>query len=252
MSMYTSFYTVLRFFVAGAILVAGAITASVALAPQETISEASLSLSPHRLVSEIDSLIKLEVIISANVPINAFLGEVVFDTTLFAVDHIEYNTALADLWVTEPWYSKADNTIYFAGGTTRAGGFVGKDNLLTIYLSSQTTGETVVGIKNARILKHDGLGSDTALATGIDSVISLMEVDQKSALPVIEEMETDVVITPTLPHFDVNNDGKVSLADIATFMLKLGSNDPRFDFNNDGVVSTADLSLILAADKADN
>jgi hypothetical protein len=249
--MYLSFLTPLRLLIAGAILATGVFTASVALAPGET-EEASLSLSPHKLMAAINTPIKLEVMISSDTPINAFMGEVVFDTSLFSVDKIEYNTDLADLWVTEPWYNKANNTIYFAGGTTRPGGFIGKDNLLTIYLSSQNTGETIIGIKNARILKHDGLGTDTVLAPGIDGIISLMKSDPSSTVAEIEDMETSVTISPLLPNYDVNNDGKVSLADIATFMLKLGSNELRFDFNQDGKVSTADLSLILAADKADN
>lgn len=250
--MYFSFITPVRLFVAGVILAAGALTASVALAPHEMEGEASLTLSPQELTTLIDNTVKLEVLISANTPVNAFMGEVVFDTSLFTVDKIEYNTALADLWVTEPWYSKADNTIYFAGGTTRTGGFVGKDNLLTIYLSSRSIGETVVGIENARILKHDGLGTDTVLTTGIDSVISTLAADPASIPTETKDTASAVTVIPNPPSYDVNNDGKVSLADIATFMLKLGSSDIRFDFNQDGTVSTADLSLLLNADKADN
>lgn len=248
--MYLSFVTPLRLLIAGAILVAGALTASVALAPHEVEGEASLSLSPQTLTAKIDTPIKLEVLISANTPVNAFMGEVVFDTTLFTVDKIEYNTNLADLWVTEPWYSKADNTIYFAGGTTRPGGFLGKDNLLTIYLSSQNTGETVVGIKNARVLKHDGLGTETILTLGIDSLISFLAEDQNSVAVETEDIGTEVTITPTLPSFDVNSDGKVSFADVAITMLKLGSTDPRFDFNQDGTVGTADISMLISAEKA--
>lgn len=250
--MYFSFITPVRLFVAGVILAAGALTASVALAPHEMEGEASLSLRPQELTTLIDNTVKLEVLISANTPVNAFMGEVIFDTNLFTVEKIEYNTALADLWVTEPWYSKADNTIYFAGGTTRPGGFIGKDNLLTIHLSSRNTGETVVGIENARILKHDGLGTDTVLATSIDSVISALAEDQTSITTETKDTATAVTIVPNPPSFDVNNDGKVSLSDIASFMLKLGSSDIRFDFNQDGIVSTADLSLLLNADKADN
>lgn len=250
--MYFSFITPLRLFIAGAILVVSALTASVALAPDETKNEASLSLNPEKLTASVATPIKLEVLISANTPINAFMGEVVFDTTLFTVEKIEYNTSLADLWVTEPWYSKADNTIYFAGGTTRAGGFLGKDNLLTIYLTSQNIGETVVTIKNARVLKHDGLGTDTVLAASIDSVISFLAENQSTITQETKDIATRVTIIPTPPTYDINNDGKVSLADIATFMLKLGGNDPRFDFNLDGSVSTTDLSLLLTADKADN
>jgi hypothetical protein len=249
--MYLSFITPLRLIIASTILLVGALTASLALAPSEGV-EAGLSLSPHELTATLDTPIKLEVTISAQKPINAFMGEVVFDTNLFTVDHIEYNTELADLWVTEPWYSKADNTIYFAGGTTRAGGFLGKDNLLTIYLSSRNTGETVVGIKNARVLKHDGFGTDATLGTSIDTVISLLAQDEVEPADDKKDTETAVTILPSLPNYDINNDGKVSLADVASLMLKLGSSDLRFDFSGDGVVSTVDLSLILSADKADN
>ena len=238
------FVTPLRLLVMGLFALAGVMVASVVLAPPLAPYEAVLALSPQELVVVKDAPVTLDVILSATTPINAFSGNVIFDTTHFAVKNISYNTSLADLWVTEPWYSKSDNTIHFAGGTTRPGGFTGTETLLTVELLALESGKSVVSIDNARVLKHDGLGTDAAVAPSIDSVVSNLENDPLA--PFAKTSVTEVSVVTLGPTRDVNGDGKVSLADVATLMLHLGSNNDKYDLNEDGIVSLPDLAIITA------
>ncbi len=228
----------------GLFALAGVMVASVVLAPESGPYEASLSLSPRELVVLKDAPVTLEVKLGANTPINAWSGRVVFDTSLFAVERIDYNTALADLWVTKPWYSVAENTIHFAGGTTRPGGFAGEETLLTITLVAHAAGKSVVALDEARILKHDGLGTDASLAPSIDSIIESLENDPLA--PVAGTGIAQVSVVALTPNRDVTGDGKVSFADAATLMLHLGSADPRYDLSGDGTVSLTDLAIVTA------
>lgn len=242
--MCMPFLTPLRLLIMGLFALAGVMVASVVLAPQDSTYEATLSLSPHELVVLKDAPVILEVKLGASTPVNAWSGNVVFDTTLFSVDSISYNTELADLWVTKPWYSIADNTIHFAGGTTRPGGFTGEETLLTITLMAKAAGKTVVALSDARVLKHDGLGTDATVAPNIDSIIESLGNDPLA--PVAKTGVAEVSVLSLAPNRDVTGDGKVSFADAATLMLHLGSSDPKYDLSGDGTVSLVDLAIITA------
>ncbi len=198
----------------------------------------SLSLATDKVA--VGGSVDVSVIISSEVPVNAFTGEVLFDKNVFSVESISYNTEVADLWVTEPWYSKADNTVYFAGGTTKPGGFVGEDTLLTITLKAANPGYVMTKLKNHRILLHDGFGTDATLPASADVLLSFYTPDE--AKPVAT---TWVQVGESKPSTDLNNDGKQSLADIAIMMLHIGSSNTRYDFNQDGLVNMTDLSIIM-------
>ncbi len=238
------FITPLRLLVMGFFALTGVMVASVVLAPPTAPYEAVLALSPQELVVIQDAPVTLDVVLSATTPINAFSGNLIFDTTRFVVQNISYNTSLADLWVTEPWYSKADNTIYFAGGTTRPGGFTGTETLLTVELVAIKPGNSSISIENARILKHDGLGTDAVVGPSIDSIVSSLEKDELA--PLARTNAAEVSVLTLLPRRDVNDDGKVSLADVATLMLHLGTSNAKYDLNQDGIVSLPDLAIITA------
>lgn len=236
-----TFFTPIRLLLAG-IIFTGALVTGIVLAP--TTYEASLTLSPHELVVLKDTPVTIDVTLSATTPVNALSGNIIFDSKYFAVKSISYNTELVDLWVKKPWYSVADNAIHFAGGTTRPGGFTGNERLLTVELTPLKPGESTITITDARILKHDGLGSDATVAPSIDSVIESIESDPTT--PIAPPSTTEISVLTLGGKRDVTGDGKVTFADVATLMLYLGSNDPLFDLNGDGVVSLPDLAIITA------
>jgi hypothetical protein len=211
----------------------------------DTTKFVEVHLTPATKMFVVGEVIPIAITVEAPVPVNAFMGELVFSTDTFEVVSIEYNTQLADLWVTEPWYSKADNVVYFAGGTTRIGGFTGTDTLLTVYLRSTKTGATALSLRNMRVLAHDGFGTDVPLKEPVDVLFTSERIQAQSTVLTDTEQTETYTIIPSPPVYDLNTDGKVSFADVGILLLNLGSADSRYDFNRDGTINQTDLTLLL-------
>lgn len=183
------------------------------------------------------------IIVSSDTPVNVFAGTITFDPAISVVEHISYNTSIANLWTTEPWYENGDGTITFAGGTTVPGGFVGSGQLMTITFRSKNIGKQQLLVRDVTILEHDGLGTETD-TTANDVFVDVRSSDFSSSNSNQTTGPLEVVITDKT--FDLTNDGKISIADVSAFMILLIRNDLRADFNNDGKVSMSDLSMLLA------
>jgi hypothetical protein len=212
----------------------------------DTTQFVEVRLSPSSKTLIVGEVVPVSIIVKAPVPVNAFMGELVFSSDTLEVVSISYNTNLADLWVTEPWYSKAQNTVYFAGGTTKTGGFVGTDTLLTVYLRSTQTGTASLSLKDTRVLAHDGFGTDVPLTKPVDALFTTESIQtQSTVLTETKQAETYTIIAAE-PSFDLNDDGKVGFGDVGILLLKIGSDDARFDFNLDGKVNQTDLGLLLS------
>ena len=94
----------------------------------------------------IGEMFQVKLVVESSVPVNAFSGDLSFNTEILTVERIDYNTSIADLWVKEPWYSNGGGIITFAGGTTKQGGFTGTDTLLTITFTTHKEGQGFIGI----------------------------------------------------------------------------------------------------------
>ena len=235
-------------------LVAGAILAVLSLAgtlvlPLTPVEWADMRIEPLQGHVKVGDIFTIDIIVSARTPVNVFKGEVFFDPTKLIVDSIDYNTSVADLWVELPWYENGEGTMNFAGGTTQKGGFQGTGSLITIRFRTLAEGDTSLRLEGARILEHDGLGTDVALNEPLDAIFTVEESvieSQTVAKPEPISVALDVVRIP--PTTDLNGDGRQSIGDISIFMLNMFGNDTRFDFNLDGVVNGKDLSILMSAD----
>lgn len=225
-------------------LLAAAIFSLLTSLPPKT---ATITIKPSSKTLLVGEVLPVQIVVQSPEPSNAFTGELVFSNDTFVVEKIDYNTTLADLWVTEPWYSKADNTIYFAGGTTRTGGFVGTETLLTVHLRSTKSGAATLALENAQILAHDGFGTSLPLPESVDALFTSEALATQSEVIASATTTKNFTIIETPPSFDLTGDGVITLADVGTLLLKLGSSDPRFDLNLDGSVTQADITLLLAA-----
>jgi len=208
--------------------------------------QASMTLSPSFGEVAIGETISISVNVAADLPVNAFTGDVVFDSAVFRVQKIDYNTSIANLWVTEPWYNKSDNTVYFAGGTTERSGFLGEGTLLTIELVAERAGFVKIGLENIRILQHDGFGTDAVVADAIDSKFTSEVLITQKSLTLRTPQDTWVAVANEAPSTDLNGDGKQNFADLSIFLLHLGGSNPRYDFNQDGKVNLGDLSILTS------
>lgn len=208
---------------------------------------ADMRLEPVVKTIAIDETFVVDVVVESTVPVNVFAGDLTFNTDTLKVESISYNTSIADLWAEEPWYSNGDGTLNFIGGTTKQGGFIGTDTLLTITFKALTEGSGTLVIKDATILQHDGLGSNASLKKPIDALFTVAPQEQKADTNLLISSRPgsayQVVTTPPSP--DLNGDGKQSIADTSILLLNLGSSDMRYDLNQDGSVNLSDLNFLL-------
>jgi hypothetical protein len=226
-------------------LAAATILSLIAYPPPTT--PVSLRIEPVAQTLVQGETFTIRIIVAATEPVNAFTGELVFSNETLEVVAIDYNTTVADLWVEEPWYNRADNTLYFAGGTTKPGGFIGTDTLLSITLAAKRVGTASLALKKAQVLQHNGLGTEAPLTLSVDALFTTTELAvQTNKLSPFPITKTYTII-PTPPNFDLTGDGVVTFADVSIFLLHLGSSDLRYDFNRDGSVTTEDLTLLLTA-----
>lgn len=184
--------------------------------------------------------------VESETPVNAFSGQITFDDTSLQVESIKYNTSIADLWVEEPWYSAGAGTISFAGGTTRSGGFVGQGQLLSINFKAVGNGKHLVSLRNTRVFKHDGLGTEVDLDKPLDALFTTDILKEQAITLINTKEDRSVTVIPKDLTFDLNNDGEIGLADTSIFMINLYRYDYRFDFNQDEKVDLKDLNLLLS------
>ena len=203
-------------------------------------------LSPSSGIRILEETFAIEVIVDAAIPTNVFSGRIEFDPTILRVESINYNTSVADLWAVLPWYSNGDGTITYAGGTTRQGGFVGSETLLTVTFKSIAPGSGELVLKDAHILKHDGLGTDITIEDPIGAIFNIEpEVLEVKTVFHRDKEVGAVAVLEEIISTDLNNDGKQNFADMSVFMVHMATQNLRSDFNQDGEVSIGDMSILM-------
>lgn len=211
----------------------------------------SMYLSPQSRSVEQDQIFTVAVVVESSIPVNAFAGELLFNNDTLEVQSIDYNTSIADLWAQRPWYSNGAGTLNFIGGTTRKGGFVGDDTLITVTFKAKQSGAGTLRIKDAQVLQHDGLGTNAPLSTPLEALFIVVSPTTTSAATVnlITEQPSDSTyqVVTKLPSTDLNADGKQTFADVSVLLLNIGSTNVQFDLNMDGVVDLLDLQIVVQA-----
>ena len=235
-----------------AALAAGAILSLITftgmyLVPGDELDNPTFDITPathHKLLGEDFSV---HIIVTSDIPVNAFKGLVSFNEDILSISNLDYNTSFADLWAKEPWYAEGRGTVSFIGGTTRSGGFTGTDALLTITFTPKAPGNAEITLKNTEILQHDGRGTTAQLTKNIDDIFLVSSTTAEKIIKNTDEKKTSVTIVETLPSPDLDGDGQVTIKDISLFFLHISQSNQRADFNNDGKVNTADLRILLDA-----
>lgn len=218
---------------------------SVLMLPASITPDTQMRLEPLSGTIKEGDIFTVEVVVDTQTAANVFAGELIYDTEFFAIDSIDYNTSIADLWAEEPWYNRGENIIHFAGGTTRRGGFIGEGTLITVHFRSIAEGSGTLAISNPQILLHDGLGTLAEVGTPIDAIFTV-----ENPLPnkiTSQSTGSSIRVVEELPSTDLNGDGKQNIVDVSIFMLNIAGSDPRYDFNQDGKVNTIDLNILLGS-----
>lgn len=239
-------------------IVQGALVASIVLAflslasfllvPVAIEPLADMRIEPIHGEVVIGDTFKVQVVVSAQTPVNVFKGEVLFDHNVLSVESIDYNVSIADLWAELPWYENGNGTINFTGGTTQKGGFLGTGSLMTITLKAHAQGETTLHLIEARILEHNGLGTDVPLKEPLDAFFTVEESIIAAQTVASPEVTTVILnVASERPSTDLNGDGNQTMVDVSIFMIHIFDNDTRFDFNLDGKIDTDDLGILMDA-----
>lgn len=239
-------------FIAQGALVASVAVAAVSIlsfvvAPMIANTPADMYIVPGRGDAEVDDIFTVDVMVASQVPVNVFKGEVLFDPRILKVESIDYNTSIADLWAELPWYENGEGSINFAGGTTQSGGFQGTGSLIRITFRTIEKGITILRLDGARILAHDGFGTDVPVNMPLDAIFEVEERIAKETVATPKITTTALSVATPPPSTDLNGDGKQSIADVSIFVRGMFGDEPRFDFNQDGKVDTKDLSILMSA-----
>ena len=232
----------------GAALVSTIAYLGLVASPFGSVPKVDMRTEPAQVMLNVGDTTSIDIVVESDIPVNVFAGNVHFDPRVLKVASIDYNLSIADLWAELPWYSNGDGVVNFAGGTTKPGGFTGTGSLLTITFKTLAAGNGDITIDDARILLHDGLGTDATLEQPIDTIITIAEPNITHEVLYKEGGGTDLLVLPEPPATDLNNDGKQSIADLSIFMMHLASGNKRSDFNKDGKVTVSDLSILLEAE----
>lgn len=234
-------------------LVAGVIVAFFSFLSVAFISDtqphADMRIEPLSAIVRANERFTTRIVVSADVPVNVFKGELQFDHSKLRVESIDYNTSIADLWAEKPWYENGAGTINFIGGTTREGGFLGTGTLMTVTFVSTDLGPAILSIIDARILAHDGLGTDVSLEDPIDALFTVG--DTRLAEETIAEPRPSpaaVAVVRDTKQTDLNGDGDQGIADLSIFMVGMVRGDEKLDFSGDGKVNLSDLSILMSAE----
>lgn len=215
--------------------------------------KAEMRIEPAHSSAKAGDTIAVSVVVESLESVNVFGGTIYFDPSLLTVEKIDYNTSIADLWAIKPWYDNGAGTLNFGGGTTKPDGFTGVGSLITITFRTLKDGGGTLSIGDARILKHDGLGTDAQLKEPIDAILDVSEPTDPDNILIHQTTGTTYSVgastppPPPPPSTDLNGDGKQGVADVSILLLHIGGSEARYDFNQDGRVDIKDLSRLLTS-----
>ena len=180
-----------------------------------------------------DQQFTIDVLVTANVPVNAVDLVISYPEDKLIVDGIDTGTSVITLWTEDP-YAK-DGNIFLTGGTFRKG-FVGEHTIARIKAHAKEAGEARILIKETQLIAGDGKGSDVP----VDSSVNEVKIAVTGSEGIIKGKASITVVS------DIDGDGDVDLKDISVFMAAWFSKSSVFDFNGDGKMSFSDFSILLA------
>lgn len=157
---------------------------------------ATLSISPQSGTFEVGERVIVKVVVSSNdVQFNAVSGNILFPSSIFAIESVSKTNSILNFWVTEPVVLKSSNTVKFEG--ISLGGFQGfTGTVVTVALRALNVGSGKVVFQSGQILANDGQGTDI---TGnlVSATFSVVEAKIK---PKVQELEPISEPTPELPQ----------------------------------------------------
>ena len=142
--------------------------------------------------------------------LNAFEGKVTFPNALLDLKEIRDGNTIVNFWIEKP--KAQDNAIIFSGVTP--GGFNGKSGLIfSAIFEAKKEGVAKFEVKDARILRNDGIGSMVVLSMmPLEVVISKEARIEIPAIQKIEDREQPELFVPEIARDESIFDGEWFIA----------------------------------------
>ena len=183
--------------------------------------KAPLVLSPEERFLSVGATTSVTVALDADVPVNVVGGSVILPDGLSLVS-LDTSRSLVDLWAQEP-SAQSSKIISFGGGMI--GGFQGSGEVFSLVVRADKEGTAELLLADPQLLAHDGKGTNLVTASE----------------PLVLEIRR-----PDAPSPDVDEDNRITILDIGKVSRALfGPYDPRYDLNTDGRISLADVFALL-------
>lgn len=215
---------------------------------EEDQATTTISIEPQKTNFTIEEDIAIDITVASRAPLNALEARLQFPPEHLQVKELITDSPIIDIWVEEPNFSNEEGYVSFIGGTTRAGGVVGKAQILTVVFTPIKPGTVELGFEHSLVLQSDGEGSDL-LEDSVDADFIVRELESPTRSNVVtRETIAEYVIKDTGPPSpDLNNDGEVSIKDVSVFLPSLSQDyDKKKDFNQDGKVNLVDMSIMMS------
>lgn len=159
------------------------------------VQAATLSISPQSGTFEVGERVIVKVIVSSNdVQFNAVSSNILFPSSIFAIESVSKTNSILNFWVTEPVVLKSSNTVKFEG--LSLGGFQGfTGTVVTVALRALNVGSGKVSFQSGQVLANDGQGTDI---TGnlVSATFSVVEAKIKSKVPEPEPTLVPEILQP--------------------------------------------------------
>lgn len=203
----------------------------------------STNESTIKIVSSAESVergkqFSVDVMVRATTPVNAVDIEIAFPKDQIEIVGIDRGESVLTLWTADP---KVDSGVVYLQGGTYQRGFIGEHKIATINVKALKNGQATFIPKTIRLLAGDGKGTLVPARTD-DSAYNTAIYDPGTTPPPATLKGGGEVFVVT----DVDNDGKVTLRDISSFMGSWANGGVVYDFNNDGAMTFRDFSIILS------
>lgn len=202
-------------------------------------SESTIKIVSSSEAVERGKQFSVDVIVKAATPVNAVDIAIAFSADQVEVLGVDRGESVLTLWTADP---KVENGVVYLQGGTYQRGFIGEHKIATINVKALKNGQATFMPKTIKLLAGDGKGTQVAAKTeGAAFKTAIYDPGTTPPEAVSLKAAGEVLVVT-----DVDNDGKVTLRDISSFMGSWTGGGAIYDFNNDGQMTFRDFSIILA------
>ena len=169
--------------------------------------------------------VTLHIMAEADEPVNVIGATVAVPADTLTITNVSREDSIIDLWSEEPTVDD-EGRVHFSGGIVRPSGFLGSGMVLTLVVEPHSIGTATLTFDAVQMLAHDGTGMEVVSST---NPITLH----------IREADT--------PSPDVNGDNVVNIFDFGIVSSRLfRSYEETYDLNQDGKITLADIGIIIS------